>query len=162
VGILEEFHNANRVERGFRRRILGIRISGAKVIELRDRLNELIQPPVVVNPLAGAKVATDTSALSPRGVSIVTLRKLREMQAAIIQGESVADVLREAALTEDHFLEQLAANGAGYPALVWLREQLLRDRKLRQSEQQVVALTQVLAAQSQELAELRSARSKVS
>ena len=83
------------------------------------------------------------------------------MQSAITQGGVLADVLLEAKLTEDQFLEQLATHGAGYPALVWLREQMLRDRKLRQMEQQVAALTQALASQSQELAELRSQRGKV-
>ena len=160
VGILEEFHNANRIERGFRRGMLGIRISGTRMIALRDRLDGLIEPPALVNPLAGAKVSAGTSALSPRGTSAVTMRKLREMQSAITQGGVLAEILLEAKLTEDQFLEQLATNGAGYPALVWLRDQMLRDRKLRQMEQQVAALNQALASQSQELAELRSQRGK--
>jgi hypothetical protein len=159
-GILEEFHNANRIERGFRRGVLGIRISGTRVIELRDLLDPLIEPPEVVNPLASVRLPAGTSALAPRGASVVTLRKLREMHSTITQGASLAKLLSEAQLTEDQFLEQLESNGAGHPGFLWLREQMLRDRRLREAEQQVAALNQVLAAQSRELEELRPLRGK--
>ena len=153
--ILEEFHNANRVERGFRRGTLTIRVSGTRVIEVWDQLSGFIQPPATENPLAGVTISAGTSALSPKGTSVVALRKLRQMHEAITQGEPVAKVLGEAGLPLERFLEQLSQNSTGNPSFAWLREQLDKERRLEQAERQVVALNQLVAAQSLELSELR-------
>lgn len=42
--LLDEFHNAMRVTRSWSKRWLGLRMSGASLIELRDELDALIMP----------------------------------------------------------------------------------------------------------------------
>jgi hypothetical protein len=42
--LLDEFHNAMRVTRGWPKRWLGLRMSGAQLIQLRDRLDPYILP----------------------------------------------------------------------------------------------------------------------
>ncbi len=153
--LLEEFYNANQVERGFRRGMLRIRLSGTRAMEVWDQLSSLIQRPTTVDPLAGVKISAGSSALSPKGSSVVALRKLRQLHEAITQGEPVAKVLDEAGLTTDQFLEQLSLNSTGNPAFAWLREQLDKEQRLEQAERQVGALNQLVASQSLELAELR-------
>lgn len=160
--LLEEFYNSNKIERGFRRGSLKIRVSGTRIVQLRDELEPLIQPADPANLPAETTLRAGNSALASHGVSAVVLRKLRQIHAAITQGTPVAESLRDAGMTEDLLLEQLAANASGNPALVWLRELLLRERRLAQLEQQISGLNQALAAQSVELVELRSRRGGVS
>ena len=153
--LLEEFYNANQIERGFRRGMLGIRISGTRVMEVWDELSPLILPPETVNPFAGTVISAGSSALSPKGASVVTLRRLKQLHEAVTQGEPLEKVLGGAGLTREQFLEQLDMNRASNPGFGWLRDQLEKERRLDRAEQQVIALNQLTATQSLELAELR-------
>lgn len=153
--LLEEFFNANQVERGFRRGMLNIRVSGTRVMEVWDELSSVIQPPEAVNPWAGTVISAGSSALSPKGSGMVALRKLKQLHEAVTQGEPLDAVLGEAGLTRDQFLEQLALNSASNAGFAWLRDQLENARRLDQAERQAIALNQLVASQSLELAELR-------
>ncbi|HTH46003.1 MAG TPA: hypothetical protein VMB21_00700 [Candidatus Limnocylindria bacterium] len=153
--LIEEFYNANQVERGFRRGMLSIRVSGTRVMEVWDQLSASILPPEAVDPLAGAVISAGSSALSPKGASVVALRKLKQLHEAVTQGEPLEAVLSEAGLTREQFLEQLELNRASNAGFGWLRDQLEKERRLDRAEQMVTDLNQLTATQSLELAELR-------
>ena len=43
-GVVDEFHKAVQVSKGISKRVLGLRMSGATLVALRDRLDPLISP----------------------------------------------------------------------------------------------------------------------
>ena len=89
--LLQEFHNSNKIEGSFRRGLLKIRVSGTRVIQLRDKLEPLIQAADRANLPVEATLRAGNSALASHGVSAVVLRKLRHIHAAITQGTPVAE-----------------------------------------------------------------------
>lgn len=183
-GILDEFHNAMRVERSRLKRFLGMRIQGSRLMDIREELDHLIAPAesrrklargdapvpaarptaVVARPTEGPGSA-DEIASRPAGVTkaayapsesrSVTLRKVKQASAAIMEGRAVKQVLDSAGLTEEQFLELLAADSAGNPSFRWLREQLLQERRLKAAEEEIARLNRAVADQSREIGELR-------
>ena len=145
TSIMDELHNANRVERSFLRRTMGIRVSGGRLLDLRDELDDLIAERAVVNPLAGASRTIRAPALAPSSSSAATLRKLRQVRTAIIDGQPLAATLRAAGMTEDELVDQLAAHSAGRPEFAWLHGQLARDRRLRETEREIERFKRELA-----------------
>ena len=43
-GVVDEFHKAVHVSKGISKRVLGLRMSGATLVALRDRLDPLMEP----------------------------------------------------------------------------------------------------------------------
>ena len=98
-------------------------------------------------PTRAAFVPTESRALQ--------LRKARQAHAAITGGTPLARALADHGLEEPQFLELLATESAGNPSFGWLREQLLRERRLGEAEAELARLNRAVVDQSREIAELR-------
>jgi hypothetical protein len=145
TAVLDELHNSNRVERSFLRRTLGVRVSGGQLLELRDEVHDLIAARAVVHPVSGPTKAVVAPAREPSSSNAMTLRKLRQAQTAIIDGQPLDRTLRSMRMTEAEFIDQLAEYSVGRPELAWLRTQLLRDRRLSDVERELDELKRELA-----------------
>jgi predicted RNase H-like nuclease (RuvC/YqgF family) len=83
------------------------------------------------------------------------LRKTRQAQTAVTAGTPLAQALADNGLEEPQFMELLAAESAANPSFGWLREQLLRERRLRETEDEIARLNRAVSDQSREISELR-------
>jgi hypothetical protein len=153
--ILEEFHNYNRLERGKRRGGMGIRVSGIRLFDLFEKYEPYITAPTVANPLEGLSHSIIGTGVRQVESNAVVLRKLRQAHNSIVNGQPVPESAREIGMTEDEFLAALAANRSGNPALVWLHDQLERNRRLEKADQEISSLHRTIAGQGREIVSLR-------
>ena len=175
-GVLDEFHNAMRVTRSTLKSTFGMRMQGSRLMEIREELDSLIAPSVgrrkatpTVNP---GTLGTTSPAVSPKSAApagpgatraaygptesrALMLRKTRQAQTAVTAGTPLAQALADNGLEEPQFMELLAAESAANPSFGWLREQLLRERGLRETEEEIARLNRAVSDQSREIAELR-------
>ncbi len=175
-GVLDEFHNAMRVTRSTMKTTFGMRMQGSRLMEIREELDSLIAPaagrrkatpapnpsaPVAVSPAASPKPSAPAAGAPTRAAYVPTesralmLRKTRQAQTAVTSGTPLAQALADNGLEEPQFLELLAAESASNPSFGWLREQLLRERRLRETEEEIARLNRAVSDQSREIAELR-------
>lgn len=180
-GVLDEFHNAMRVNRSAAKTTFGLRMQGSRLMEIREELDSLIVPspsrrkssgPLQNPPStnAAAAPAKTPSASIPgnqtRAAMVATesralmLRKTRQTCAAITSGTPLAQALADIGLDEGQFLELLAGESAANPGFGWLREQLLKVRRLEDAEAEVARLNRAIADQSREIADLRERLSR--
>ncbi len=153
---LSDFENANHIERSIRRGLFRIRISGPKLSLIRENLDHLIDVPVVVNVLEGAKVTVDAGPGMPGRAGTGSPRRLREVHRDLTSGKPLAEVLLQAKVTEEELIRELEEAGRGTPEMLWLRDYLLQLQRLRTADQELSDLRRVLSAQAHELLELRS------
>ena len=174
-GVLDEFHNAMRVTRSTMKTTFGMRMQGSRLMEIREELDSLITPtpgrrratptantsiPNPASPIASPKTnaaagAPTRAAYVPTESRALMLRKTRQAQTAVTSGTPLAQALADNGLEEPQFLELLAAESASNPSFGWLREQLLRERRLRETEEEIARLNRAVSDQSREIAELR-------
>ena len=157
---LSDFENADHIERSIRRGLFRIRLSGPKLRLIRENLDELIEVPVVVNVLGGAKVAVDAGPGMPGRAGTGSPRRLREVHRDLTSGKPLATVLLQARVTEEELIRELEEAGRGAPEMLWLRDYLVQLQRLRTADQELSDLRRVLSAQAHELLELRSGPSK--
>lgn len=175
-GVLDEFHNAMRVTRSTMKTTFGMRMQGSRLMEIREELDSLIAPsagrrkatpaanpgaPSATLPAVSPKAAAPAGPGATRAAYVPTesralmLRKTRQAQTAVTSGTPLAQALADNGLDEAQFLELLAAESAANPSFGWLREQLLRERRLRETEEEIARLNRAVSDQSREIAELR-------
>lgn len=180
-GVLDEFHNAMRVTRSTLKKSFGMRMQGGRLMEIREEMDDLIRTPVggrrlsaapadPVNPApspvprsapAPTAAAAPGSPASTRAARVPTesralmLRKTRQVHAAVTGGIPLAQALAEAGLEEAQLLDLLAAEAGSNPGFGWLRDQLLRERRLQEAEAELARLNRAVTDQSREIAELR-------
>lgn len=179
-GVLDEFHNAMRVTRSTLKTTFGMRMQGSRLMEIREELDSLIvatpsrrkasgppQNPPAPSPGSEPTKATATAAGGPTRAAMVPtesralmLRKTRQTHAAITAGIPLAQALADNGLDEAQFLDLLAGDSAANPGFSWLREQLLKTRRLEAAEAEVARLNRAIADQSREIAELRERLSR--
>lgn len=164
--ILEEFSNYNRLERGRRRGILKIRTSGTRLMALFDRYEAMITKPSPEMPQAtgGPLPPTKTASSAQQQTTILSkqslqnsgrVRRIRNVIAGLSDGRPIAELLAEAELTEETFLEGLEANAENNPGFAWLRDQLALKSRLESSLRDISILEKTVASQSRELARIR-------
>lgn len=169
-GVLDEFHNAMRVNRSSLKTKFGMRMQGSRLMDIREELDPLIAPstgrrkPLNTPAAAAAAGAPKTSgeplpqtraAYVPTESRALQLRKLRQAHAAITAGTPLSQALEDNGFEEAQFLELLGSESASNPSFGWLREQLSRDRRLREAEAEVLRLNRAVSDQSREIGELR-------
>lgn len=170
-GVLDEFHNAMRVNRSSLKTKFGMRMQGSRLMDIREELDALIAPSAgrrkpLNTPAAAAAAASapkpageppsqTRAAYVPTESRALQLRKLRQAHAAIISGTPLSQALNDNGFEEAQFLELLGAENTGNPSFAWLREQLSRDRRLRDAEAEVARLNRAVSDQSREIGELR-------
>lgn len=179
-GVLDEFHNAMRVTRSTLKTTFGMRMQGSRLMDIREELDSLIvapssrrkssappQNPPASSPVNEPAKATTTAnahqtraALVPTESRALMLRKTRQTHAAVTAGTPLAQALADNGLEEAQFLELLAGDSAANPGFGWLREQLLRARRLEEAEAEVARLNRAVADQSREIADLRERLSR--
>jgi hypothetical protein len=157
---LDEFHNALRAGRQWEKKWLGLRMSGEQLTDLRDELDPLIDPrpsPAELAPARGAAAPRSESvaARAPGESRSLTARKLRQAAEAVMSGVPVGNAVAVAGFTEAEFLDRLEAEAGQTPSFGWLREQLLRIRRLETAEMELARLNQMVAEQERELSQLR-------
>jgi hypothetical protein len=180
-GLLDEFHNAMRNKRSVAKVRIGLRMQGSRLMEIREELDSLIVPspsrrnpsrsprnaPVIAPtatpaqspPTPGPGIPT-RAALVPTESRALMLRKTRQTHAAITAGTPLAQALADNGLEEGQFLELLAGESAANLGFAWLREQLLKARRLEETEAEVARLNRAIADQSREIADLRERLSR--
>jgi hypothetical protein len=155
---VDELHGLRHVERSFWRSI-GLRSDGDSLLKIWDVVKPLVAKPaqslILDQPILAS--AAGSGPATPRETpAVATVRKLRQVHQEITSGKPVPEVLAAAELTEDQFLQLLAANAAGNPALGWLRDQFQRNRRVAELEAKNAELAQAVASQSIELSRLRA------
>ena len=173
-GVLDEFHNAMRVNRSAAKTRFGMRMQGGRLMEIREQLDHLIvplpsrrknsappqNPPAPAAATDPGKSAATTSAptraaMVPTESRALMLRKTRQTHAAVTGGTPLAQALADNGLEEAQFLDLLAGESAANPGFGWLRDQWLRAKRLEAAEAEVARLNRAIADQSREIAELR-------
>ena len=169
-GVLDEFHNAMRVTRSTLKSTFGMRMQGSRLMEIREELDSLIVPTPARRKAAAPSSPSET--VSPKSAAVagagptraaygptesraLMLRKTRQAQTAVTAGTPLAQALADNGLEEPQFMELLAAESAANPSFGWLREQLLRERRLRETEEEIARLNRAVSDQSREISELR-------
>lgn len=116
-GSIDEFENLMGVERGIRRTILKLRISGDRLARvlgpMLDHLEETPSPTMDDLPPRPSVVSD-----SREGAS-VALRRLRKIRDDFIEGRPLETVLKELGLTQSELRSQLEAHSPGRPDLIW-------------------------------------------
>lgn len=155
---VDELHGLRNVERSFWRSI-GLRSDGDILLKIWDEVKPLVAKPaqsqVLDQPIL-ASAASAAPAVQRETPAVATVRKLRQVHQDITSGKPASEVLAGAELSEDQFLQLLGANAAGNPALGWLRDQLLRNRRIAELEAKNAELAQAVASQSIELSRFRT------
>ncbi len=169
-GVLDEFHNAMRVNRNSLKTKFGMRMQGSRLMVIRETLDSQIAPPAprekVVKTAPAAPTTSPTqsagesshrtrAAFVPMESRALQLRRVRLAYAAVTAGTPLAKALADNGLEEAEFHDLLTAESAGNPSFAWLREQLLRERRLAAAEAEVIRLNRAVADQSREIGELR-------
>jgi len=167
---LDEFHNAMRVERSKLKKHLGMRMSGSRLMDLRDELDPLIErvreverpvaKPAVTPAAARESTPAPVAARAPTESRALVSRRVRQAHAAVTEGRPLAEALASCGLSEPQFLELLATEGAANPAYRWLHAQLERDRRLAEAEAEIARLNRAVTDQSREIADLRDRLAK--
>jgi hypothetical protein len=155
--VLAELHGVNRLERGFRRGTLRLRIKGNRLQAIWERVRPYIAEPEAEKQAAPKAETGPRRPAGEPGQAPLQLRRLRQYHADVTGGVAPAEALRKSGFaTEEELLKQLAAHGAGHPALLWLHE-LLRHRDTRADlAAENERLRRALGEQSAEIANLRA------
>lgn len=180
-GVLDEFHNAMRVTRSTLKTTFGMRMQGSRLMEIREELDSLIVPapsrrkssgPLqnppspkassesAQTPSAAISGSPTRAAMVPTESRALMLRKTRQAYTAVTAGTPFAQALADNGLEEGQFLELLAGESAANPGFAWLRDQLLKARRLAEAEAEVARLNRAVADQSREIADLRERLSR--
>ncbi len=158
INVLRDLESANHIERSIRRGLMKIRINPEKLRLIREDIDFLIEPPVVVNVLEGARVAVEPGPGAPAGPSrgaSTSSRRLRDAHRDLTSGRPLAEVLTQCQLTEDELISEARESGVKFPEMRWLHDYLKQLQRLRVVDEEHEALRRVLAAQAHELLELR-------
>jgi len=180
AGLLDELSGTTRVERSIRRGVLGIRITGTRLLAEWHKVAEYVkEPDYLAKGTVTPKLATDRNERVDRSgrlerteradrpervgegvakdLSVVVLRRLRRAAADIGNGVPVEKAVASAGLAgEFEFRKLVMAHGDGDPVLGRLREQYLLKERIRVLEEENVKLKSTLADREDQLYRLRS------
>jgi hypothetical protein len=180
TGLLDELSGTTRVERSIRRGVLGIRITGTRLLAEWHKVAAYVKAPDYLEKgTVTPKLATDrndrvdrsgrlespgkvdlterVSEGSMRDLSVVVLRRLRRAAADIGNGVPMEKAVESAGLAgETEFRQLVMAHGEGDPVLGRLREQFLLKERIRVLEAENGSLKSKLADREDQLYRLRS------
>ncbi len=180
AGLLDELSGTTRVERSIRRGVLGIRITGTRLLAEWHKVAAYVKEPDYMGKgTVTPKLATDrnervdrmgrlerpergdrperTGDGGARDLTVVVLRRLRRAAADIGNGVPTEKAVESAGLVgETEFRQLVMAHGEGDPVLGRLREQYLLKERIRELEAENVGLKSRLADREDQLYRLRS------
>jgi hypothetical protein len=147
---LDNLYHANKLDRSIRRGILGIRVSGSRLMALRKDLDPWLDAPS--HRIKNTEIKPSTAPQPVRAT--VSTRKLREVHTAVTHGAPIESAAEAQGFTLPELREALAGH-QGEPAFAWLARHLGHEQRLAEAEAEITGLRAAMAAQSAELVELR-------
>lgn len=150
--MLDELCSTSRVERSIRRGILGIRVSGGRLIAQWELVAEYVRKP---NPSTEAgkvtpkakteRPAASEAAARETALPVVVARRLHRAATDVTCGKPVDVAARDAGLAGEAEFRKLLAQGAGEdPALKWLQGQMVMVERLKELERDNAGLRVLL------------------
>jgi hypothetical protein len=164
TGMLDELSATSRVERSIRRGVVGIRISGTRLMSEWDQVARYVKPPEStagergrVTPRATGERPVNSEAISREApLPAVVARRLHRAAKDVTTGKSMDQSALDAGLTgEAEFRKLLAQHCGDDPALRWLNTQLEQSVRIRELENEVAGLRVLLGERELLIRELR-------
>lgn len=161
--MLDELSNTSRLERSIRRGLLGIRVSGGKLMAQWQLVAPYVLKPVLssemgtVTPKAKSErpVASEAAARTV-SLPVVVARRLHRAATDVTCGKPVDVAARDAGLAGEAEFLKLLAQGAGEdPALQWLQGQMLMAERLRELERDNAGLRVLLGDKELQIQRLK-------
>jgi len=161
--MLDELCSTSRVERSIRRGILGIRVSGGKLMAQWELVADYVRKPVLstetgkVTPKAKPErpVASE-SAARETALPVVVARRLHRAATDVTCGKPVDAAARDAGLAGEAEFRKLLAQGAGEdPALKWLQGQMVMAERLKELERDNAGLRVLLGDKELQIQRLK-------
>ena len=161
--MLDELCSTSRVERSIRRGILGIRVSGGKLMAQWELVAAHIRKPVLatekgtVTPKAKSeRPAASEAAAREVALPAVVARRLHRAATDVTCGKPVDVAARDAGLAGEAEFLKLLAQGAGEdPALRWLQAQMVMAERLKELERDNAGLRVLLGDKELQIQRLK-------
>jgi hypothetical protein len=164
TGILDELSATSRVERSIRRGVVGIRISGTRLMSEWDQVAKYVKPPESkageigrVTPRTAAERPVNSETISRDApLPAVVARRLHRAAKDVTTGKSMDQAAMDAGLAgEAEFRKLLSQHCGDDPALRWLNAQVEQSVRIRELENEVAGLRVLLGERDLLVRELR-------
>ncbi len=164
TGILDELSATSRVERSIRRGVVGIRISGTRLMSEWDQVAKYVKPPESkagelgrVTPRTTSERPVNSEVISRESpLPVVVARRLHRAATDVTTGKPMDQAALDAGLAgEAEFRKLLAQHCGEDPALRWLNTQVGQSVRIRELENEVAGLRVLLGERELLIRELR-------
>jgi len=168
TGMLDELSSTSRLERSIRRGILGIRISGSRLMHSWEAVAPFVRAPDAVvergtvtynapRPNPRFEPATDVeSAGREIPLQAVVARRLHRAASDVTSGKPVELAARDAGLAgEAEFVRLLAQQAGSDPTLRWLLGQMQLTSRIQELERENTGLKVLLGDRELQLQRVR-------
>jgi hypothetical protein len=164
TGMLDELSATSRVERSIRRGVIGIRISGTRLMAEWDQVAKYVKPPESragevgrVTPRSSVDRPAASEAISREApLPAVVARRLHRAAKDVTAGKPMDQAALDAGLAgEAEFRKLLAQHSGEDPALRWLNAQVEQSVRIRELENEVAGLRVLVGERELLIRELR-------
>ncbi len=161
--VLDELGSINMIERGFRRGLMGFRVSGGRLSDLYDSVQNHIREPEAqptytpkADDPAVARREERAAGRETLTSAAVMLRKLRQAHGELIRGIPPDEAARSTGFPSGaELLRHLAQHGGDHPEFKWISETIGRLGAVGQLEDENRRLKSMVADQGLEIARLK-------
>ena len=172
TGMLDELSSTSRLERSIRRGVLGIRISGSRLIHSWEAVAPFVRPPearvdrgtVTPNAPRPNPRFEPTTGAEPAGREIplqaVVARRLHRAASEVTSGKPVELAAHDAGLAgEAEFVRLLAQQAGSDPAMKWLLGQMQLSQRIHELERENTGLKVLLGDRELQIQRMRQEQS---